>query len=163
MLKTLINSLTNVKKEYVHSVQFKITRDSLNVFTSDKDDYKQVKSLFFLLDVRFHTYTLPEEKPKHVVFRRLHVIKTKEIIKELMSHQIVANRIIQMKSKILEQYAYSTNHNIIPAYMVTLKHHDDLRKIYKTNNLFLFKIKWEKYCNKRKITQCFRCQQFGHE
>lgn len=38
----------------------------------------------------------------------------------------------------------------------------DKVKIRKIKSIMCINIKWEKYINKRKCTQCYNCQRFGH-
>lgn len=49
-----------------------------------------------------------------------------------------------------------------PIYMVSLKKEVDLKSVWAIKYVCRIKVKWEKYKNSRKVTQCHNCQNFGH-
>lgn len=78
-----------------------------------------------------------------------------EIIKELKSQNIVCQRISVMKKK-------DALMPIHPVKLVHLAQNTDLRELSKIQVVCLAKIKMELCKNKKGISQCHRCQNFGH-
>lgn len=50
----------------------------------------------------------------------------------------------------------------IPLYLITFKQEVNLRDVRKIRYVYSCKIWWDKYRNARQVTQCHRCQGFGH-
>lgn len=136
-------------------VTFKYNRANVSVFTGARGDFHKVKELFTQTSVPHHTYTIKKDKPRHLVIKGLPNMDTNEIREDLAEQNIQTTKIIAMKQKSDPPYDY-------PLYMITLQNPDQVKEARKIKYINYFKVNWDKYKNTRKVTQCHRCQKFGH-
>lgn len=101
--------------------------------------------------VDFHTYTRREDKIKKIVLKAAPGLDLKE---ELEFDGIDVVNIINLRSRAENVESHS--------YQVCVKKETNLRDIYKIKGAQNTRVKWATYAKKNKITQCYRCQQFGH-
>lgn len=50
----------------------------------------------------------------------------------------------------------------LATYLITLDNPTVLKEITKIKHIFQIEVQWDKYNKKQKITQCYKCQRFGH-
>ena len=74
---------------------------------------------------------------------------------EIKAQRIEVLRCTQLKQKGDPPYPYRI-------YLITVKHSVDLKDLRKIKYIYYLKIRWERYRNTRRVTQCHRCQMFGH-
>ncbi|KAJ8682966.1 hypothetical protein QAD02_018758 [Eretmocerus hayati] len=49
-----------------------------------------------------------------------------------------------------------------PLYIITFASSVDIREVRQTRCIYNVMVKWDKYRNPRRVTQCHNCQQYGH-
>lgn len=131
----------------------------MSVYTTAITDHQKVIEELKLFDVAHYTFTLQENKSKHIVLTGLLHMDLTDLETELPANDIIPKRLIQMKRKATQE---PTMHVVFPLYMITLNTQEDFNRICKRKTLHSLRVTWEKYRNTRKVTQCFRCQQFEH-
>lgn len=136
-------------------LRLQLGRDRLTIFPDKVEEYEAAAKNLQKAGIEHYAHPMDKVKQKHLVLKGLHNIPTTEIASNLQSQGVNPERIVIMKQKTPPPY-YS------PMYMVTFKSDVSLNEVRKIKFVCLMKIRWEKYKNSRKITQCYRCQDFGH-
>lgn len=131
-----------------------IGKDSTLVFIEKYEEYKNVVTKFHKGKAEFHTYTPKQEKTHAFVLKGLcQALEIDEIKEELTAQKIKIKNIFKMKGT--PEYA--------PAYLVVTDAQTTLsdiqRKVKRINHTV---IRWERHYNNKIITQCHRCQRWGH-
>lgn len=125
------------------------------IYPADIDSHSRIKNGIKEMDpeVEYHTYTTTENKVNTFIIKGLSMkIAPEEIMQELMdSHNIKAERCYEMKNIARPIYILSFQKGI------TID-----RLIKEVKYLNYTKILWEKYRNTKKMSQCHRCQEWGH-
>lgn len=139
--------------------EFKIkatTKDEIQVLTNNKSD--KVKILEFLQNstekLEFHTFTERDEKDLTYVMKKHYYVEPPEMLKMLKDNECPATSV-----------RFLNNSKANPSYIIHFPKNSvnliTLRTQYKVIDHCI--IKWENFNNKKKkLTQCFRCQRFGH-
>lgn len=144
-----VKILKDILSEKFH---VKYHKDFAEVFTENHAEYEKLKNNWQRNDCQFHTYSDKNNKKRTLVIKGLHEKTDVQQLKlELESHEYEVHSINLMKNT--KQ----------PMYMVTLNGNAQINQI-KQQVRFLdhTKITWDNYINKRRITQCHRCQTWGH-
>lgn len=138
------------------SITTRYTKSGFKIFVNNRNSYIQVlEGLKTVPNLTFYTNTLKDEKPKHIVAKGLPILKSEMIIQSLADHDLKCERCIVLKTK--EQKDTSP-----PIYMLTFSKDTNLNEVRKVNAVYNVKVKWERYKNSRKVTQCHKCQGFNH-
>ena len=129
------------------------TRNNINVYLDKKEHKKQIIQKLKENKIQFHTYTDPDEKTHAFVLRGLDFEPTiEQIEKELVEqHQLPVKKIYTMRTK------YRPLYLVITTAEVALKEMQN-----KIKHIMYTKVSWERHKNKRILTQCHQCQNFGH-
>lgn len=104
-------------------------------------------------NVQFHTFTTDEQKTRTYVLKGLTRDITHDDVQEELhkTHQITPIRCNQMKNP---------HSNLI---IVTVDSNTDtINKLTSIRYLAHTRVHWEIYKNSKKMTQCHRCQEWGH-
>lgn len=150
--KSLATNIQNI----IGSEEFKInySKNETRVFTNNINDFDKIKMQFLEDDVQFTTHTPKERITKKIVLKavpHMDLNKLKESLTEIGLNVIDVNR---LKSKNDSQESYS--------YLIALDKSMNLGEVRKIREIGVAKVRWERYANKQLVTQCFRCQHFGH-
>lgn len=154
--------LQQMHKECEQEVSFKLTPRGINIYTTSKEDFKRVQPALVSYGVPNHSHTCKEDRLKHLVLKNLPFpAQITDIKNEAAAHDIILKKINVMKKKARLKMQTTTVENEIPIYLVTVDSAENVTKLLKIKTIASFRIKWEPYTNSRKITQCYRCQEFG--
>ncbi|CAH1114814.1 unnamed protein product [Psylliodes chrysocephalus] len=104
--------------------------------------------------VDFHTFTRREDKIKKIVLKAAPGLDLEDLKEELEFEGVEVVSIINLRSRSENVESHS--------YQLCVKKETNLRDVYKIRHVQNTRVKWETYAKKNKITQCYRCQQFGH-
>jgi Associated with zinc fingers len=148
-------TISNIQK-YTKNFNLKYCGNGqVRIQTHTLEDFQKLKQGLKDENNEFHSFTLNSEKPKKAVIRGLPVIELNDIKEDLNSKGFKITNIFKMKGK----DGQPTKN---PLYLINFDPDTDTNKIKLINNICHCKIKIEKYTTSKNITQCFRCQQFGH-
>lgn len=149
-LKLKINNFT-VKK---------ITNNKHAIHTVHIHDYQTIKSLLLELNTPYFTYTPKQDKCQTFLLKGLtHDEEEDNIKQELQHHEGENLKIIKVK-KFSTKNSLKNNINL-PIFLVQINSDSQSAELVKIKYLNHQVIKWERI-KKKVITQCFRCQRFGH-
>ena len=157
-----IENYTTCIDDIIKNIKFKprtsySARNGLKIFVDNLDDYKKLKNDFFEQRIPFYTYAFKNEKDVHQVIKGLPKIDTEIIKKEINNSGLKCKRVIQMK-----QRQFKDNRPINPIYLATFESDTNINEIRKIKSIYYVNVHWEKYYHKSEVTQCHRCQEFGH-
>ena len=130
----------------------KYHKNYTEIFTSNYEDFDILKRQYETTNIEFHTYTDKRKKKYTFVVKGLHDNEeTTQILNELKEYKLNAVNINKMKN------------TAQPSFMVTFEEYITLNTLKKeVRHLNYTKVTWDNYINKRQITQCHRCQEWGH-
>ena len=151
-IKKHTDFLTRVKDVLKEKFYIKYNTNYTEVFTTSANDYKVLKELWIDNKIEFHTYTEKNNKKRAYVVRGLHAeTDIIEISEDIKKQGFSAIKINLMKN------------TARPLYMATFSADIKLTELkQKIKFLCYTKISWENYINKNRLTQCHRCQEWGH-
>lgn len=134
-----------------------LTRNGFKIFLNSKHSFETVQNgLKNIPNLTYYTHLLKEDKPKHIVAKGLPPIKIEDIKTDIEEQGFKTEKIVIMRNKEKRE----TNP---PFYLITFAQSESLQEVRaKLQYIYRVKVKWEKYKNSRKVTQCHRCQDFGH-
>lgn len=145
----------SVFREYCDSVSknyyFHFASDRTLLYYRDIKDYKTFLSKYKDL-LPFYTYTPRQEKTYAFLIKGLHAsVECEDVKSELKELEIDARSVIQFKN--------SRN----PIFMCVVGKNVSLKDLQnKGRYLQRTKVYYEHYINKKEITQCKKCQMWGH-
>lgn len=138
-------------------VYFKKMNDVRHVYATNKNDFNTIKQNFNDLDFKYQTFKPKDEIPKKLILKGLDGLFSPEEILDDLKKQ--TDSVIQVKQL--------TKLDIpIDVYLVYFKFETRLSTIMKTLKYCCYhKIKLEHFNSntKKKVTQCYRCQGYGHQ
>lgn len=142
-----IQALKNITNENFH---IKYHENFTEVFTSNHEQYTLLKERWLKNNIRFHTYAT--DKRRTFVIRGLHnQTETAEIKQDLeaMGYKVINLNIMNNTNQ--------TKH------MVTFKGNIQKKQLeQQARYICSTKVFWDDYITKKRITQCRKCQGWGH-
>lgn len=131
------------------------TLEKITILSNSQEAHNNIKDLLTKAELEFHTYAGEAEKEKKFVIRGLPPIEISEIHEEIKAHGLTASKISKMKTGKDAPDGH-------PLYYVSFKHTEKVGQINNIRYICSVRVKWERYKNKRRLTQCYCCQGFGH-
>lgn len=132
------------------------SKDEIQIFTYDKLDKSKIQSFLESSDnkYQFHTFTERDEKDLIYVMKGHYFVEPKSLLKMLTDNNCPASSV-----------NFLNNNKANPSYIVHFPKNSVnlilLRTQFKSIDHCI--VKWESFNNKKKkLTQCYRCQRFGH-
>lgn len=145
--------ITYLKEDCDSEVTTKCYNKQIKIQTSSTQDYEKLINNFKNDNINYHTYTMKETTEFKAVLKGLPAsIKTDTICNDITKHKITTTKIVKMNT--------SSEH--FPYYLVYFPPTTTLNEVRNIKYIFHTKIYWEPYRPRKRTTQCFRCQQYGH-
>ena len=157
-----INDYTKCIKAIIEGCTDKKTRidytsAELKIYTLNTVDYMALLKKLRADKMAFYTYAPKELRPKHIVAKRLPNLPAEEIIENLRAQGIKCRKVSILKKKNTAEHPYMD-----PIYKLDFDKEVDMKEVWAIRYICHVKVKWEKYRNSRRVTQCHNCQTFGH-
>lgn len=161
------SNINNVKQFYedikqqskAETIHFKSYKDTKQIITYNKNDYSEIQKYLESKEIQFYAYTLKEDKPKKLCLKGIDKsYDVTDIYNDILKLTSEVIKVVQLKS-------LKDKKEMLNVYLVYFKSVCDINVIVKTiRYLCDHKIKWEPYHKSRKnmVTQCSKCQRFGH-
>lgn len=146
-------------KEYVKDgVSFKKGHESISIFTNSLTDFESIKTK--LSDAyEFFTYTPKMNKPKKLVLKGIDKSFTPDEIKsELTGLGLKVTNVQNMFHK-------GDKKKVLDMFLVSVESVTNINAVIASKELKCIcyhRVTWEKYRTLDNVTQCHRCQKFGH-
>lgn len=134
------------------NINLKYTKTKLTVFTINKEEHNIIVKKLKEIAIPFHTYERPDDKLKKMVLKGLPPLDEEDINNSIQEQGLTPIKISKMKTKYEET----------PIYQVTFEHDTEINNIMKIKFVCHVKATWRKYKNPKLLTQCYKCQEYGH-
>ncbi|KAE9545454.1 hypothetical protein AGLY_000997 [Aphis glycines] len=133
----------------------KSSADKLKIQTSNPESYRTL--IHFLKDenAQYHTYQLRENKLLRIVIRNLHSSTPIKAIKEELEF-------ILFEVRQVTNVLHKVNKNPLPLFFVDLEPTPKSKEIFELSSLLHTKIRIEEPYKSKVISQCLKCQEYGH-
>ncbi|KAK9884915.1 hypothetical protein WA026_009152 [Henosepilachna vigintioctopunctata] len=129
-------------------------KDGISINPVSINDYRGITRLFDSLQVEYHTYALPEEKPLKVVLRNLPFETLPEdILEDLRNQNLPAKTVSKMTN---------AQKKPMPLFLVTLERTVEAKKIFDIKFVNRLAVRVESPKSKPGASQCHKCQRFHH-
>lgn len=128
---------------------------ALKVFFSCMEDYTKMLTYLQAHGREYYTHTPNWEKTKKIVVKGLPKMSDEDITEDLWKHKIICTKVGIIKKK-------GAPMPDLPVRVLDIKHDTNLSVVYKIKTICNTKVSWEPYRNKKGVSQCHRCQRFGH-
>lgn len=134
------------------SVNLKYTKTKLIFFTNSKKEHQTIINKLKELSTPHHTYERYEDKLTKMVLKGLPPLNEDDINNSIQEQGLTPIKTTKMKTK----------YEDTPVYQVIFEHETEISKIMKIKYVCHVKATWRKYRNPKMLTQCYKCQDFGH-
>jgi hypothetical protein len=125
-------------------------KQNVAIFAKSLEDHNKIKQGLAAKNKEFHSYTAAEDRVSRSVIKGLPAQMEESDIKEDLRKQgLPVSKVIPMKTT-------------RPLYVITYESAPKTELIKMIRFVCLVKVSIQKFRTKGKITQCFRCQEFGH-
>lgn len=150
-------AVKNIISEYSKSFHLQYRgNNKVAVHCYSADAHRKVKEGLISLNLLFHTYSRRDEKTPKVVIRGLPANVENDLPKELESLGFDGVKVTRIKTSYTGSFA-------CPPFLVHLRQGADIAKFRKIKYICNCVVEITKYKPKSaSITQCYRCQGFGH-
>lgn len=161
-IKDHMKTLQEMQKDLSEKISINCKRDRMIIYTKNENDYTILREKITAAQVSYHTYTLDKDKPVVSILKGLPGnISALEIKDEIeREHSLKVTEVKQFIKKVNTDGV--SNEIRIPIYCVKFEKNTKIADVKKIRNLCWCKVHWEKNVPSNLITQCFKCQGFGH-
>jgi hypothetical protein len=131
----------------------KFTRRNTTIYLKNKQDWIRVKDVLKSNDTAYHTFTHKDEKTHAFVLRGLCQGPTEEDVRDALQdeNEVTVHKVYRMKGARRPCYLVVTDKTV-----TRNKLEAEARILMNT------RIEWARHINNKIITQCHRCQRWGH-
>lgn len=134
-------------------IKAKTLKDGIAFHPQTELDYRKLVRLFIRQGVQYHTYQLPSEKLLYVVIKGIsEPIETSEIKEELEKRGFHPENVSRMRSR--------KDKRALHMVLVTVPKTEN--SIYKIRDILGLVVTVEDQKSPNRVSQCHRCQRFGH-
>lgn len=155
MNDTIIKNILSHEQIQKLQATIKYSRKTLKIYPVSEEASKAILNELTAESIPFHTFASSSELDKKFVIKGLPNLNIDIITNYFVAQEINPKYISMMKSKTDIPREY-------PVYFMAMDNTTDPALIYNIKTLHYYRIKIEKYVNKRVGTQCYNCQGFGH-
>ena len=156
------NTLRTLTGHFTQHITMKYNNKTLKIQTHTREAYDHVMNKLNQHNIKYHTYATERNNIDKRTLKGLpHTIKETEIQTELQNLNYPIEHVRQLKRTTVQNDVRTQTP--LPIWILTFKKTDTLTDdIENLDTLFNVKIKIERYKGLTGITQCYRCQEFGH-
>ncbi|XP_077297277.1 uncharacterized protein LOC143919257 [Arctopsyche grandis] len=149
---SMIESIKKFIKDFTMTY---IGQNNVKIQCKSLEDFKKLRD-GLTPDRQFHTFSRKEEKEIKSVVRGLPKLPEADIKDDIIRQGFPVTKVIQMKTK-------EPRSNATELYLVFFEPSVSAKKIKEIRYICYTKVSVVKYTSKsQNITQCFRCQEYGH-
>jgi hypothetical protein len=129
------------------------TSDSIKILPTTTDDYRGIVKFFDEERLPFHTFQLQDDKPLKVVIRGICESQNEDDIKSsLLEQGFSVSKVSRMRK--------GADRKPLPLVLIELS--KEQKAIFDITRVCNLSVKIESYRRKDMVSQCHRCQEFGH-
>lgn len=136
-------------------IKIKSTRTKTIFICETENDHNIIIKHFKAKKIEFYTYPIPGQGLVKAVLRGLsNGFTAEDVTNSLIDKGFPPQRIIHLKEK-------GTN-KPIPIFVCLFSPTTPIQSIFKIERLCYMTVRWERYKNRAKLIQCYRCMGFNH-
>lgn len=150
--KNHVQYTNDVKDVVKNKFHLKYLGDKVKIFTEDLEDFNNLKESLVKKGTQFHTYSLSSEKKMMAVLKGVQRMNEAEVLDAI---KIVNPKVVSVKLLNKTNLYY-------PKFKVAFESDVTFNEIQSIRGVSGIKVYWEKYKARKGVTQCYRCQKFGH-
>lgn len=155
--KSWLESSKQIQQRQIQIKHYSTKRDGIQIQPVRKDDHHAITKLLEEGSHEFHTYKQSDEKTLRAVLRGIpQILSTDEIHQNLVDEGFDVISVARMHKKV------QGTRTDLPLILVQMKKTDTNRRIFTLTKLGHILVKVEHQRAKTYISQCHRCQKFGH-
>lgn len=156
LIVTAITKKLDIKNFYIKQ----INNSKHAIHASNIKDYSDIKKLLEELEVPYFTYTPKEVRNQTFLLKGLNVEeKEEDILSELT--EITSEAVTIAKVSKFNTKKSNENSKPLPFFIISITSNSPAKELLSVKKINYQVVRWEKI-NKTDITQCYRCQRFGH-
>jgi hypothetical protein len=148
------NDLEQMLRRHIgKKYNIKFTRKNTTIYTQNKADWNKIKSVLSQTGTSYHSFTHKDEKTHAFVLQGLGQNPSVEEVQDALreEHEIDTIKLYKMKGTNRPKYLVITDKSITQNQLET-----------QARTLLNTRIEWTRHTNNKFITQCHRCQRWGH-
>ena len=155
-------TLKTLTGKHTQHINMKYTNNTLKIQSDNIEAYEYVLNKLNQGNIKYHTYATEKSNIQKRTLKGLpYTITENEVKTELENLNLPIVHVRQLKRTQVENNIRTQTP--LPIWILTFTKTEDLQEqIEYTHSLFNVKIKIEQYKGLTGITQCYRCQEFGH-
>lgn len=145
----------------IHGSLMKILRNSIVVYADNVEHFNQLVNIFKEKKYTFYTYTIKNQRPKILVAKGIHPeTEPDEIRDELISRGYKALKVYPMFKKLKDTNGVEKQAKL-PWFTISFDSTTKISEVKLVTGCCGYRVSWEAK-RKLSVTQCRRCQEFGH-
>ena len=157
-----VQTLSQMKEDLTDEITLKCKSNRIIFYTKNVQDYKKMKEKITAAQVQYHTYSLDNEKPVTTILKGLPSnITVEEILQDLAEKKLNVKDVKQF-TKNVEVTSGCFKEFKLPIFCVRFSENTKVSDFKKYKSVCFCKVSWEKNLRRKIVTQCFKCQSFGH-
>ena len=155
-------TLKTLAGKYTQDIRMRYTNNTLKIHAENREAYEYVINKLNNGNIKYHTYATERTNIHKRTLKGLpNTITETEIKMELENLNLPIENVRQLKRTHVENN--TRTQTPLPIWILTFTKTEHLQEqINNTDSLFNVKIKFEQYKGLTGVTQCYRCQEFGH-
>jgi len=127
--------------------------DYIKVQLKNADDYRTITKFLDVENIQNHTYLMDRTPVLKAVIKGIPPSTGPEVIEKELQELKLDCKVKQLRGK---------NQTMSSLFLVTLGKTEQAKEIFSVKRLCHCSVKIESYKKRESLTQCFRCQRFGH-
>lgn len=161
-LKDHVKTMKELREELEDDIELKSKPDRIIMYTKNEKDYATVLNRVKAAQIKSHTYTLENKKLVTSIIKGLPVNIAEDDIKlELGEKNLKVIDVKQFIKKNKNNDGKITEFKL-PIFRVKFEEGTKISDIKNVRSLCFCKVRWEKNFSPKLVTQCYKCQSFGH-
>lgn len=161
-IKDHVKTVKDMQKDLKEKLSLVCKQDRVIIYTKNQHDYSVMREKIEAAQVSFHTYSLSTEKPVISILKGLPPNITAPEIKEELENEHKL-KVLEVKQFIKKQDKNGKVSEIkLPIYCVKFENNTQIADVKKVRVLCWCRISWERNFSSSSVTQCYKCQAFGH-
>lgn len=155
-----IKTWRKIQSELAAIVKFeaKLSEDKIFIRANEIEDYRKLVQHLAGKKIDFHAYEVEAKKPLKVVIKGLPVDSEVLDIEE----ELVLNNFKPIAVKQFKTHSRRRTEKLLPIFLISLEKNEENAKIYQLTKLMHLKVRVEAYQFRFGISQCHKCQRWGH-
>lgn len=152
-----------MSKDLDEEISVSVKRNRIVMYTKTLNDYNTLLEKIKAAQIQFHTYTLQDQKPLTSILEGLAPNITEEEVKKDLESQGSKNIVVKQLSSKTENEKGKFDEVKLPIFSIKFEPQTKISDLNKERFVCYCKVHWEKQISKKTlVTQCYKCQVFGH-